>query len=108
MAKRIPAGSKLIFQVHYTPNGTPQLDNSQLGLWFADSKSVTHEVKTVANATRRLEIPPHDANYRAEATTAALPADGLLLSLAPHMHLRGKDFRYELILPGGKALLALS
>jgi len=101
MAKRIPAGSKIIFQVHYTPNCTKQLDNSELGLWFTDAQSITHEVKTIANATRRLEIPPYEANYKAEATTPAIPADVLLLSVAPHMHLRGKDFRYDLILPGG-------
>ncbi|HEY2412511.1 MAG TPA: redoxin domain-containing protein [Pirellulaceae bacterium] len=100
MAKRIPAGSKIIFQVHYTPNGTKQLDNSQLGLWFTDAKNVTHEVKTIANATRRLEIPPYDSNYKAEVTTGPLPVEGLLLSMAPHMHLRGKDFRYDVILPG--------
>lgn len=102
MAKRISAGSKLIFQVHYTPNGTKQVDNSQLGLWFADKETITHEVKTIANATRRLEIPPHDANYKAEATTAALPAPGLLLCLSPHMHVRGKDFRYDIKWPGGR------
>jgi peroxiredoxin len=101
MAKRIPAGSKIIFQVHYTPNGAKQLDNSQLGLWFTDAKNVTHEVKTIANATRRLEIPPYDSNYKAEATFGPLPVDGLLLSLAPHMHLRGKDFHYDLMLPDG-------
>lgn len=101
MAKRIPAGSKLIFQVHYTTNGTPQLDNSELGLYLADEKTITHEVKTIANASRRFAIPPHDPNYATDTTTAALPSEALLLSLAPHMHLRGKDFRYEVIFPGG-------
>jgi len=102
MAKRIPAGSKLIFQVHYTPNGTKQLDNSELGLWFADKNAITHEVKSIANATRRLEIPPQEANYPAEALTPALPTQGVLLSMSPHMHLRGKDFRYEVLWPGGR------
>ncbi len=100
MAKRIPAGSKLIFQVHYTPNGTKQLDLSQLGLWFADKDTITHEVKSIANAAKRLEIPPHDSNYKAEATTAALSTPALLLCLSPHMHVRGKDFRYEIKWPG--------
>jgi peroxiredoxin len=102
MAKRIPAGAKLVFQVHYTPNGTQQLDNSQLALWFADKETITHEVKSIANATRRLEIPPYEANYKAEATTAPLPAPALLLCLSPHMHVRGKDFRYDIKWPGGR------
>ena len=37
MAKRIPAGSQLLFQVHYTPIGTEQLDQSRLGIVFADN-----------------------------------------------------------------------
>jgi peroxiredoxin len=101
MAKRIPAGSKLVFQVHYTTNGTAQSDLSELGLWFADASTVTHEIKSIANATRRLAIPPNDPNYMAEATTGALPTEALLLSLSPHMHLRGKDFRYDLMAPDG-------
>ncbi|MDZ4852471.1 MAG: redoxin domain-containing protein [Pirellulaceae bacterium] len=100
MAKRIPADAKLLFQVHYTTNGSPQVDNSELALWFADPKTITQEVKTIANASRRLVIPPYDSNYETEITTAALPSDALLLSFSPHMHLRGKDFRYDVILPG--------
>lgn len=107
MAKRIPAGAKLIFQVHYTPNGSPQLDNSKLGLWFADEKTITHEVKTIANATRRFAIPPQDPNYEVKATSVGLPADVLLLSLSPHMHLRGKDFNYVAIFPDGRQEMVL-
>jgi peroxiredoxin len=101
MAKRIPASSKLVFQVHYTPNGTKQLDQSKIGLWFADEKTIHHEVKTLPCATRRLEIPPHDSNYKTEADLR-LPVDALLISMSPHMHLRGKSFRYDAIFPGGK------
>ncbi len=32
--KLIPAGSKIVFQMHYTPNGKPQEDISTLGLKF--------------------------------------------------------------------------
>src|SRR5260370_37598208 len=34
-AKRIPAGSKLVFEVHYTPTGTEQSDRSSIGIIFA-------------------------------------------------------------------------
>ncbi|GIW92142.1 MAG: thiol-disulfide isomerase [Pirellulaceae bacterium] len=101
MAKRIPAGSKLVFQVHYTPIGTPQKDQSRLGLIFADPKKVTHEVMTTSVVQRRLRIPPRESDYRVEATRAPLSFDCLLLGLMPHMHLRGKSFRYEAIFPDG-------
>jgi peroxiredoxin len=102
MAKRIPAGSKLVFQVHYTPNGSKQLDLSKLGLWFADDAKVTHEVKTIACATVRLAIPPFESDYEIDATSRALPTEALLLRLMPHMHVRGKAFRYEAMFPDGK------
>ena len=46
MAKRVPAGSKLVFQMHYTPNGSPQQDRSSVGLMFADPAKVRKEVET--------------------------------------------------------------
>lgn len=37
-AKHLPKGSKLIFQMHYTPNGKAQKDRSEIGLIFAKKK----------------------------------------------------------------------
>ncbi len=96
MAKRIPAGSQLVFQVHYTPIGTEQLDRSMVGFVWADPEEIDREVKTTSAFQRRLRIPAHDSNYEAEATTDTLPEDALLLGFMPHMHLRGKSAFYEL------------
>ncbi len=95
MAKRIPAGSKLIFQLHYTPIGTEQLDISRVGMVFADPKEVTHQVMTRQAANSKFAIPPHAENHPVEAASRAADRDMLLLSMMPHMHLRGKSFRYE-------------
>jgi len=94
MAKKIPAGSQLVFQVHYTPIGTPQQDHSQLGLVFADPESITHEVKTYSAVPAGLKIPPREPAHEVFASTEL--HDALLLGMSPHMHLRGKSFRYEL------------
>jgi len=102
MAKRIPAGSELVFQMHYTPIGTEQEDMSYLGMIFADPEEVTHEVKTVSAVTNRFVIPPGASNHEVEAGTTAAAFDSKLLTLMPHMHLRGKSFRYELQYPDGK------
>ncbi len=101
-AKKIPAGSELIFQVHYTPVGTPQRDQSQLGIVLVDPKEVTHEVVTTSAVQSRFQIPPGDANYQTDATGPRFPANATLLSLSPHMHVRGKSYRYDLHLPSGK------
>jgi peroxiredoxin/mono/diheme cytochrome c family protein len=102
MAKRVPAGSKLVFQVHYTPNGSPQKDRTKVGFIFADPKDVKQEVMTISAASRALSIPPLADNHRVEATGRGQSADVLLLGLMPHMHVRGKSFFYEAVYPDGQ------
>ncbi|ADB17527.1 alkyl hydroperoxide reductase/ Thiol specific antioxidant/ Mal allergen [Pirellula staleyi DSM 6068] len=106
LAKKIPAGAKLVFQMHYTPNGTATEDLSSVGLKFADPKTVRKEVATDKAATRRLQIPPHDDNYHtvAEQTIAR---DIQMLAMFPHMHLRGKAFRYTARYPDGEEEILL-
>jgi peroxiredoxin len=101
MAKKIPAGSELVFQIHYTPIGTDQTDQSKLGIVFKDPDTVTHEIVTTSAIQPALQIPPHDANYEVSAILLEQLPDALLLGMSPHMHLRGKAFRYELVQPGG-------
>jgi peroxiredoxin len=98
-AKKIPAGSRLVFEMHYTPIGTPQQDRSSVGLIYLDEKEVTHQLSTIGASNPRFEIPPHDPNYKVESQRR-FDKDATLLSLFPHMHMRGKSFRYELVLPG--------
>jgi peroxiredoxin len=108
MAKLVPAGSKLVFQVHYTPIGTPQKDLSRLALVFAEPETITHVVTTQQAAEhRRLVIPPGADNYPVEARSQTAPSEVRLLALMPHMHLRGKAFRYEVHYPNGKSEILL-
>ena len=92
-ARRVPAGSKLIFQMHYTPNGRAANDLTKVGIWFADSKSVTHEVVTHIAINHNFEIPPGAENYQVSMSSRGFPDEGRLLGVTPHMHLRGKSFR---------------
>ena len=95
-AKLIPAGSKLIFQVHYTPIGEARKDRSRIGLYFANDDEVDKVVLTQQASTgRRLRIPAGNSNFRTSAI-ARSRYSGELIALMPHMHLRGKSFRYEL------------
>lgn len=102
MAKRIPAGSMLIFQVHYTPNGSEQLDVTKLGLVFTDPRKVRYEVVTGSMTQTALAIPPRTARYRATADSSVLSHDAYLLSMMPHMHARGAAFNYQVFNPAGK------
>ena len=96
MAKRIPAHSRLVFQVHYTPIGTPQSDQSKIGLVFADPDSVMREVITTSAVRRNLEIPAGSSDYQVTSYSHRPLDEALLLGMMPHMHLRGKSFRYEI------------
>ena len=92
-AKVVPAGSKLIFQMHYTPNGTAQSDISSVGFKFVDRKKVKKVVATREIIETKFRIPPGADNHKVVAKRRFYK-DSQLLALFPHMHLRGKSFRY--------------
>lgn len=98
-AKKIPAGSTLSFQMHYTPNGKATTDQTKLGLIFSPAPP-PHVIQVAGLANPRLSIPPGDANHP-ETTALTLPTAVTLLSFTPHMHVRGKAARYEAVLPDG-------
>jgi peroxiredoxin len=106
MAKLVPAGWHLVFVLHYTPIGRVQTDQTSIGLVLADPKAVTKEVATNVMIDGDLSIPPHAADHRVEHSVR-LEHDVLLLAMFPHMHLRGKSFRYEAGYPDGTAEVLL-
>jgi mono/diheme cytochrome c family protein len=95
LAKFIPAGSDLVFQMHYTTNGHAGSDQTSVGLIFA-KQTPTQRVLTLQLTNDHFVIPPGAPDYRVEAR-GTLPNDATLLSFFPHMHLRGKRFEYTLI-----------
>lgn len=97
MAKRIPAGSTLVFQMHYTPVGTVQEDISKLGLIFAEPEEVKYEVVTTSAVQLGIEILPNQKDQKEYAYSHMNLKDYQLLSFMPHMHLRGQSFKYELV-----------
>jgi peroxiredoxin/Ca2+-binding EF-hand superfamily protein len=97
--KMLPANSKLMFQIHYTPNGTATEDQPMLGLKFLDEQP-EHLVDVTGLSQIRLAIPPNNPNYEV-VSERKLPKEATLLAFFPHMHLRGKAFRYEAVLPDG-------
>lgn len=106
VALRVPAGSKLALQVHYTPNGTPQTDLSEAGVIFADPQEVRHEVRVQAGLNFAFLIPPGADDYRVAAKYRVID-DSLLFSMTPHMHYRGKSFRFTANYPDGDSEILL-
>lgn len=99
-AKLIKAGSELIFQLHYTPNGKETKDRSYVGLIFA-KEPVEKVITTTAAFDMRFVIPPGAANHEIKASYE-FEQDSHIISFMPHMHLRGKDIVYKAIYPDGR------
>ena len=105
-AKLIKAGSDIVFQVHYTPNGTATHDQTRLGLVFA-KEPPKDRVLTLSATNGTFKIPPGDPSYRADASFE-VGTQVELSGLHPHMHGRGKDFLYRLVYPAGESQIVLS
>jgi peroxiredoxin len=105
-AKRLPKGATIQFQMHYTPNGVACKDRSSVALVFAKEPPKV-EVKTRAISNFFFTIPPNDANFEVKSLWS-LPKDAVIYSLLPHMHLRGKDFKYDVVYPDGKTVTILN
>jgi hypothetical protein len=100
-AKKIRAGSDIVIEMHYTPNGTETADRSRVGLVYA-REPVRERVIIASTANRGFTIPPGAPEHRVEAM---LPFRnyGTILSVYPHMHLRGKAFEMRLVDAGGRS-----
>jgi hypothetical protein len=95
MAKFIPAGSDLIFQMHYTTNGKAGTDETSAGIIFAKDPPA-QRVITLQLTNDSFLIPPGADDFPVEVH-GTLPNDATLLSFFPHMHLRGKRFEYNIV-----------
>ena len=105
MAKFVPAGSDLVFQMHYTTNGTADRDQTSIGIVFAKTPP-KQRVITLQLNNHALIIPPRVDDFRVEVQ-GTLPNDATLLSLFPHMHLRGKRFEYDIVHDDGSVEVLL-
>jgi hypothetical protein len=99
MAKYIPAGSDLVFQMHYISRDRPTVDQTSVGIVFA-KRPPAKRVLTLQLTNSSFVIPPGVANQRVEVH-GSMPNDALLLSFFPHMHLRGKRFEYNILRADG-------
>lgn len=106
MARRIAAGSKIVFQLHYTPNGRPEKDLTQVGFRFCDKSQVRQEVEALSAHNFLFRIPPNSPDHVLKASYT-FEKDRYLRYMLPHMHLRGKSFQYFARFPDGRRELLL-
>ena len=104
-ATLLKAGSDIVFQLHYTPNGTATEDKTKIGLIFA-KEPPKEKLMGGNSALLRLAIPANDPDAKFTAVST-VPYDGELVSMMPHAHLRGKAFEYKITRPDGTSEVVL-
>lgn len=105
LARRVPAGARLYIQIHYTPTGRPERDQSRLGLVLADGPP-RREVRTGIASNPFIHIPAGSTGTSLEASFV-FRRDSVLLALRPHLHRRGDTFEYRARYPDGREEILL-
>ena len=106
-AKLVKAGSTFLFQMHYTTNGKAAVkDRTKFALRYAKSAPVYQAI--TANAINfAFKIPPHADNHEVKSSWTA-KRDVEIVNFMPHMHVRGKDFKYTVTYADGRQEVVLS
>lgn len=92
-AKKLPANHDLLVQMHYTPNGRATFDQTAIGFRLTETPPL-HEIKVYGIANREIRILAGADNHP-EVAELRLPRGAYITAFFPHMHLRGKAFRFE-------------
>lgn len=105
-AKLIPANTDIYLNLHYTPNGKPARTHVRVG--FTVSKQTPKRKLLLAavqgpSDREHFRIPANDGNWAAPPAEATFAQDVEVVSMMPHMHVRGKEMTYTLTYPDGRA-----
>jgi peroxiredoxin len=103
---KIPAGADIFWQVHYTPTGKEEKDRCEVGLVLC-KEPPQRAAKGGGAFNFAFSIPPGAESHRV-VSNKKFSQDVELLSLMPHLHVRGKDFRYTAHYPDGRTEILLS
>ncbi len=102
-AYKVPAGARMVLQVHYHKTGRIETDQSRAGIFFTPAASVKQEIKMepILNAFFKLEPGKSDQ----EVTKSYHIQQNLhVWAVMPHMHMLGKRMKMEAVLPDGKQI----
>lgn len=106
VATAVPAGARIVLQVHYHKDGKPETDFSRVGLYFAQGP--IDKTLHITEAIHSLYIPPGDAHYTVSTLSVPSPVAYHLVAITPHMHLLGRSMKLTAILPNGSKVPLVS
>ncbi|MSR47335.1 MAG: cytochrome c [Planctomycetes bacterium] len=103
---KLEMGAFIRFQLHYTPNGTPLQEQTQIGFKFATEPPAWRVAGQIVRSHQRLRIEPGDPDFVVSAEHL-VTADVRLRRVLSHMHLRGKASKIEVVKRDGSITTAL-
>ena len=102
VGRSLPKGADVILQVHYHPDGKPEVDRTRIGLYF--SKGPVRQTLQWKGVMRRsIRLEPGAADTKVKASWM-VPVDIEALAVAPHMHQLGRSMTMTARLPDGQSL----
>lgn len=102
----VPAGATFFSQMHYTTYGRETVDQTRIGLYFADEPpEFTLQHYAILNVD--IEIPPGESKDE-EKAYYQFQKDVVVYALFPHAHYRGRSSTFSVIYPDGREELVLS
>jgi mono/diheme cytochrome c family protein len=105
-AMKVPAGTTLVFQMHYTTYGKASTDRTRIGVKYARSTPPT-QLRWASLSNGALRIPAGASDHRVDAEMT-IGQDITLWSMLPHTHVRGKRWIYDVTYPDGRKETILS
>ncbi|HVW03330.1 MAG TPA: redoxin domain-containing protein [Planctomycetaceae bacterium] len=98
LGRFLQKGSDLVMQIHYHPNGKPEVDRSKVGVYFVDKPQKAAADLWVSR--HDLDIPAGEANYKLSGSHK-IREPVTLYGVIPHMHLIGYSMKATAKLPDG-------
>ncbi|WP_395141197.1 redoxin family protein [Armatimonas sp.] len=95
----LPKGADVVLEVHYHKDGKPEIDRSQVALYFS-KQPVERPLHLFPLANLGIRIPADKKDHE-EKASLVVPLGVTLYTLFPHMHNLGKQMSVTATLPGG-------
>jgi peroxiredoxin len=97
----VPKGSAVQMSLHYTTYGKETVDNTLLGLYFAEEEpQFQYSTYSLSHGGSNLAIPAGVSEHKMSASYL-FENEIMLHGLRPHMHYRGKHMRFSVVYPDG-------
>jgi hypothetical protein len=102
MGKEVKKNADLILQLHFSPSGKPEKEQSQVGLWFTKERP-QRMVAMMPLSDWRLDLTAGAKDIKI-TDSVTLPVDVDLIGIIPHAHYLGKECKVWAKTPDGKEI----